>query len=301
MLKSILLCMCVYAAAGCGNGNFTVSNESYEPRIAVEGLLQPGQPVERIRITRNFRANANLRTLELIPDDVRAKIIDEETGIEYPLSFHFADEFAERYFEYTGDDLIIGYGKRYTLDVTATVEGQKLHTWTTTQVPEEGLRIASLSHQQLAYRPLDENDEPINIELEIERSPGSRLYLMTVNSLDGSSDNFVYDNPFTDLKPREVEDDLGDYIYSWDWIQNTPRQAGRSKIELFWFYLWFYGEYEVTVYATDLNYQHYLQTFPDVQEEDGNFHEAVFELQGDGVGYFGSVVADRVRVEVLRP
>ena len=30
--------------------------------------------------------------------------------------------------------------------------------------------------------------------------------------------------------------------------------------------------------------QHDLQTFPDVQENDGDFHEAVFESQGDKVG-----------------
>lgn len=45
-----------------------------------------------------------------------------------------------------------------------------------------------------------------------------------------------------------------------------------------------YGECEVAVYATDLNGQHDLQTFPDVQENDGDFHEAVFESQGDKVG-----------------
>ena len=39
-----------------------------------------------------------------------------------------------------------------------------------------------------------------------------------------------------ELKPREVEEDVEDYIYSWDWIQNTPWEVGRSTIELFCFY-----------------------------------------------------------------
>ena len=38
----------------------------------------------------------------------------------------------------------------------------------------------------------------------------------------------------------------------------------------------------------------------EVQEEDGNFHESVFSIEGDGIGYFGSVIPDTVYVEVLR-
>ena len=29
-------------------------------------------------------------------------------------------------------------------------------------------------------------------------------------------------------------------------------------------------------------------------EEDGNFHEPVFSIEGDGIGYFGSAVPDTV-------
>ena len=38
----------------------------------------------------------------------------------------------------------------------------------------------------------------------------------------------------------------------------------------------------------------------EVQEEDGNFHESVFSIEGDGIGYFGSAIPDTVYVEVLR-
>jgi len=62
----------------------------------------------------------------------------------------------------------------------------------------------------------------------------------------------------------------------------------------------FYGEHEIVVYATDRHYQRFLQTFDQVQEEDGNFHEPAFAIEGDGIGVFGSVVMDKIRVEVLR-
>lgn len=41
-------------------------------------------------------------------------------------------------------------------------------------------------------------------------------------------------------------------------------------------------------------------TFDEVQEDDGNFHEPLFDIEGDGIGVFGSVVADSIKVEVLQ-
>ncbi len=32
---------------------------------------------------------------------------------------------------------------------------------------------------------------------------------------------------------------------------------------------------------------------------DGNFHEAKFNIDGDGIGVFGSVIADTVYVDVV--
>ena len=65
--------------------------------------------------------------------------------------------------------------------------------------------------------------------------------------------------------------------------------------------MWFYSEYEITVYAADRNYSSFLQTFDEVQEEDGNFHEPVFSIEGEGIGVFGSYIRDRVVVSVRRP
>ena len=62
---------------------------------------------------------------------------------------------------------------------------------------------------------------------------------------------------------------------------------------------WFYTEYRLTTMACDVNYKEFLQTYNDVQEEDGNFHEAKFNIEGDGIGVFGSVVLDTVTVNVI--
>ena len=289
-------------AGGCGEGNFLVSNDSYEPRIVVEGFLHPGPGVDRVHIWRNFPPDIDLRGIDLIPNDTRAKIIDEESGAEYPLRFHAGEALKDNYFHYVKEDLVIAHGSSYSLDVRATVRGRALHAWATTTVPREGFRIAGVNHEKLSYRPLNEEGEPINFVLTIERNPDSRLYMRTVKPAPGVADaaNFVYDNPFTDKNPEEVQEDLADFSYNYSWIQNVPAVPGQSKIELFWFNFWFYGEHEIVVYATDRNYQTFLQTFDEVQEEDGNFHEPSFEIEGDGIGVFGSMVMDRIRVEVLR-
>ena len=304
-LAPLLTVVALIAAAGCGEGNFVVTNDTYEPRIVVQGFLHPGPGVERIYIWRNFAPNANLQRLDLIPDDTNARIIDEASGRAYPLTFHptpSGQSLRDYYFEYTGQDLVIEPGKTYTLDVRATIAGQSLHTWASTTVPREGFRIIGVNHEQLPYRPLDARGDPVNFAVTIERNPDSRLYLATVRPVPEAAtpDSFVYDNPFTDEDPESVREDLPDFSYHSDWIQNVPLEPGQSGIELFWFYFWFYGEHEITVYATDANYQRFLQTYDEVQEPDGNFHEPSFALEGDGIGVFGSAIADRIRVQVSR-
>lgn len=299
-MMRLLAVSLMIALYGCGEGEFAVSNTSYEPRLVIEGLLVPGERVENIRITRNFRVDAQIQANALVPADIKATLTDEESGRAYALSMRDAALVDDRLFYYEGDDLEIEHGQSYTLQVQATVEGQKLEARATTTVPARGFRIAGVNREQMTYRPLDERGEPINFSVEIERSPSSRFYLMTVRPVVATSANFVYDNPFTEQKPSEVEEDIDDFSFDWDWIQNTPRGAGKSTIEVFWFFLWFYGEHEVVVYAADSNYASFIQTHGEVQEADGNFHEPKFAIQGDGIGYFGSALVDSVRLRVLR-
>jgi hypothetical protein len=71
-------------------------------------------------------------------------------------------------------------------------------------------------------------------------------------------------------------------------------------MDVFWWDLWFYGEHRVVIYAAYANYARFIQTFDEVQEEDGNFHEPVFSFEGDGIGYFGSAIANTVGLTITR-
>jgi hypothetical protein len=286
--------------SGCGEPTVTASNDSYEPRIVVEALLMPGSPVTRIRVARNLRVTANLRTTVIPIDDASVVLTVDATGSRHVLTYHRGApfDFRDHYYEYRGDDLTIEHGASYTLEVEAVIERQSLAMRATTTVPQPGFRIASISHDRLPYRPVGPDGEVVDVQMQIERSPGTPLYLMTVVALDASAETFVYDNPFTDEDPDDL--DVFDFNYEYEWLQNPPLTAGTSTMNVFWWDLWYYSDYQIVVYAADANYARFIQTFDEVQEQDGNFHEPEFAIEGDGIGYFGSAIADTVSLTITR-
>ncbi len=291
------VCLALVGLMGCGEGKVKVTNSSYQPRLVIQGLLIPGQPVEQIHISTNFRLNANLRATNLLLPEAQVAIVEEATGQRYPLVFEANLDFHRSFFAYRDvPELVIRPGQTYALEVSAQVEGQMLTARATTTVPQAGFDIAGISHESLAYRQQDEDGEVIDVEVAIQRSPGTTFYLLTAVPLTPSSESFVYDNPFTDEKADDL--DLDDFDYGWEWIQNAPREAGVSLMQIFWWDVWFYGRHEIVVYAADQNWARFLQTFDDVQEDDGNFHAPLFDFEGEGIGYFGSALVDTVYLEI---
>ena len=284
----------------CGEGVVQVDNLSYEPRIVVEGLLLPDHPV-KIRISRNFPITADLTRLGLLLANADAKITDEASSESFKLSYQpvpsqARPNFFETYYT-AGPDLVIRPGATYSLEVSAGVGGQRLSARASTTVPEEGFEIVGVNRDRLAYRERDASGETIDLKLVYERSPGTTFYLLTAVPLTPSVDTFVFDNPFADESRGSL--DLPDYMYESEWSQNTPVTAGRSTMNIFWWDLWFYGRHKIVVYAADKNYANFIQTFEEVEEEDGNFHEPVFNFEGDAIGYFGSAIADSTFIEII--
>ena len=282
----------------CGDGVVDVTNESYEPRIVVSGLLVAGHPVEDIHVSRNFRLDENLRETPIFLNEADVLLIDEDASVDYPLTLVDSPSFEDRGFAWLGEaPLVIRAGGTYSLEVRATVEGEELFAKATTTVPVAGFEIVDLEPQRTEYRARDEDGEVIVPEVTIERSPGTTFYVLTAVPLDMSVDSFIYDNPFSDEDPGDI--DLFDFNYEFEWIQNTPTVAGQSKMGLFWWDVWFYGRHEIVIYAVDVNWARFLQTFDEVQELDGNFHAPSFRFEGDGIGYFGSAIADTTHIEIL--
>lgn len=281
----------------CGDPALDIVGQGYEPRIAIEGLLMPGYPVRGIRVTRNFRVDRAVPDLRLDPG-ATVTLVDEGSGRRFPLEFQDALSLDGRGWGYPGTDLAVDYGGTYSLEVAARVDGQDLFARATTTVPDRGFRIVAISPERVGYRERDAGGQVRDVTVAIERSPGTRFYLLTVRPLEPSQESFIHDNPFTDETPGQV--DLIDFAYEWEWVQNAPPVPGLTTMNVFWWDLWFYGRYEVVAFAADANYARFIQTFDEVQEEDGNFHEPEFAIEGDGIGYFGSAVPDTVYLEVTR-
>lgn len=302
-LAAMLFIMLVLATLNsCGRGVVEVENVSYEPRVSIEGFLSPGKRVSGIRLFRNFKLDQDLReqTPLLDPLKTTATIIDESNGRVYVLSYHTPPnllDIGNYYYEYTGNDLNIEYGGSYTLEVRTEIDGTPIRASSTTTVPLAGFKIAGVNYDSLQYRQKI-NGETVNFILDIDRSPGTTYYLASILSLTDDYDSFVGTSPFDKMSREEFEKEKDRFVFNTFWIQNTPEEAGRSIMNLFWFQFHFYGRYRVIVYAADKNYREFMQTYSRVQEIDGNFHEARFNIEGQGVGVFGSVIADTLYLKV---
>jgi len=302
LVKYFLALLVIITTYSCGEGIVEVTSEGYEPKIAIEGYLIANQMVDKIRISRNFPVDANLRRTNLIPDVYQTIVTmtDITENKTYYLTFHKAPDhnFDNYYWQLNNPNFKIKAGRSYRLNVSANVDGKSLRASSVTTVPDSGFGIDHLNVDQLIFREEDQYGNPKHFEVTFNRSPGISFYLASVRALNPGTNNFIYDNPYFDEDSDEL--DIAGYSYQYSWLQDLPITPGQSTFKIFWYDLWFYNSYELIVYATDDNYREFVQTYNDVQEDDGNFHEAKFNIEGDGIGVFGSMIADTAYIEVLR-
>jgi hypothetical protein len=286
---------------GCGEGTIDLTKhaqESYEPKIVIQGVLYPGQPARRIKISRNFPLATPIDFENIILKDAGV-VLRSEDGDSRTLTYNFGSGY---FADASNNPMVIDYGKSYTIEVSAVIDGQQVSTQATTTVPQRGFEILENESTlgSLKYRERDENDNLKLFNVKLNRSPGTDFYGMSIVALNADVSTYIWDNDFFEPDSEDVVDDLDDWQYQFQWIQDTPLVAGTSNIDIFWFFTWFYSDYRVVVYAFDKNYKDFLITHDQVQEIDGNFHEPEFHFEGDGIGVFGSAIADTVQITVLR-
>jgi hypothetical protein len=278
--------------SSCGEGIVDIGADNYQSKIVVEGYLSPEHNVENIIIGRNFPLNTTISVEEMFIMDADVKITAIETGKEYKLQF---DPVRKSYY-YSGNDLIIGYNKSYSLAVSATIDGKILTTTSITTTPLKGFCIdKNLSTLgEMYYREKDQNGNLKNFNLVFNPSPQNKFYAISIVSMNAAIDKFIFDNPYNDVDTNDVKDDLVDYQYQDVWISNLKTDALSQSHIIEWVNTWFYGQYRTIMYAGDSNFKDYYITMNQLQEMDGNYHEPKLHLDGDGVGVFGSYIADTV-------
>lgn len=303
----MLLLLPALLISACGKGVVDVTRQSYEPKIVIEGLLIAARPIGKIHITRNFPVDANLRTMSLIEhvEETIVTVTEVATGRKVTLEFRGPSGFGSHqlkdyYWTDSEAALIIEHGKSYRLDVSMPIEGKVANASAITHVPEAGMAIKTINYNSLPYRAEDESGELQQFTITLQRSPGVNFYMTTIEAQNAVLDSLILDNAFEEIDIEEAIDDLDEYAYEVEWIQNTPTTPGESFMHIYWNALYFYGDYKLTVFGADYNYAQFLQTYDEVQEMDGNFHEPYFNIDGDGIGYFGSAVVDTININVSR-
>ncbi|MFB3080334.1 MAG: hypothetical protein ACE1Y1_00980 [Nitrosomonadaceae bacterium] len=274
-------------------GNVSITEATYEPKIVIQGILIPGQ-VPQIAIRRNFPLNDPLIEPTEIPLTDASATITDDAGTEYGLTYNPETR------SYEAPQLNVEFGRTYILNANATIDGQVLHTSATTLVPEPGFQILE-EKSLLGSRIYPPQGDGVDFNMVFERSPNTGYYLVSIVALDPDTSNYIYDNPFNDLTPQDVIEDFEEWKYNYYWIHNRPPTAGESMTEIRSLYLYFYTRYRIIMYAADRNFRDFQATHEVTQGADGNHHEPAFHIDGDGIGVFGSAVVDTTYFEVLRP
>lgn len=299
ILKYILLVSGILFFS-CGEGVVEIGPDDYEPKIVIEAFLFPGRPVSNIRIARNMPLNTQLTYDALMISDADVMITDLDDEKAYSLVFnsvHF-------YYELQGSTFVPKYGKSYKLDVRAQIDGKNLHASSETTVPDFGFQlIEDECTDSLTYYSEDSEGVLLKPQIVFERSDGTDFYAFSIVSVQASLDNFIYPprNAYlpSDFDKEFLEENFTEMVYSNDELFNSPPGNDRSIVDLEWYHFMFFGFYRVTVYAGDKNFKDFYFTKNSVMEPDGNLHDPVFHIDGDGIGVFGSAIVDTKMIKIL--
>jgi hypothetical protein len=297
LLNLILISLLVIS---CGKTSVTIDERTYEPKIVIVGYLYPEYPVTDIQITRNFPVGSTIEKDQVALEEADVRLTDLSSGSVFELTYNPVTLS----FDYRGSDLQIDYGKSYRLDVSAIVDNTELQATSTTTVPLRGLEInrENSTSGNLFYRETDETGSIIQPQIAYRQSDNSAFFLLAISALDASIETFIYENPFGfDIKDA-LEDDakIENFQYQSRWTRPQNQDSGISILEYSWFQMWFYGPYRLVLYAGDENFYHFYATHRTVQSIDGNLHEPLFHIEGDGIGVFGSAVIDTLSLNILK-
>lgn len=297
-IKSLAALLIILVFYSCGESTVEIGQNTYSPKIVIEGYLYPGKKVENIRITRNIPLNTQPDPADVILYSADVKLTDLQDSKEYTLVFN-----PEKYsFEYNGGDLQIDYDKSYKLTVKAIIDGKNLQASSVTTTPRAGFKILKDEAEldSMKYRETIESGIVKQFKSPFVPSPETEYYAISIVALDASFDNFIYDNPYMEIDRKDLEEDFDVYKYQFKWLQNVNSYSTKIDYNVEWLDTWFYSRYRLIIYAADENYRLFAQTYKNVQEFDGNFHEPRVNIQGDGIGVFGSLIADTVYFKVTK-
>lgn len=298
-LKIMLLSTFLFFIS-CGEGDVSIDPSKYEAKIVIEGYLYPGQQVDRIKISRNLPIGTNLSRAELAISD--AVVVINDLNVSPPTGYSLTFNPDSLYYYDAGNNLIIQHGGSYGIEVQATIDGKNLEASSTTQVPLAGFAILdSISTQQISFTDISQSGTLPRPVIYFNRSDQTDFYAFSILAMDADLNTFIYNvHPWGgNIERKDVEENFDTFRKSHDTIFNTPMTAGTTQWTVEWFHMWFMGRYRIIAYAGDENMKDYYLTHANVIETDGNLHEPEMNITGEGIGIFGSAIADTFYFDLL--
>ena len=168
-------------------------------------------------------------------------------------------------------------------------------------MPLAGFRIFdSLSTSQISFSNISTGGTLPRPVIYFNRSDQTDFYAFSILAMDADLNSFIYDvHPWGgNIERKDVEENFDTFRKSNDTVFNTPMVSDTTQWTVEWFHLWFMGRYRIIAYAGDNNMKDHYLTHANVIEMDGNLHEPEMNISGDGIGVFGSAIADTFYFEL---
>ncbi|MBK7867245.1 MAG: DUF4249 family protein [Ignavibacteriales bacterium] len=278
LILSLVLISGLMILNGCGDPSIDPLSFSYEPKIVVNAIIYPGEQINDIQITRNIPLNSAVDSNKFMLTPGVNRVVVTVNGI--PLDYDPATK------SYGTDKIVVGYASLYKLEVSAEIEGKLYSASAQTTTPTQDFTLVNSQLGTLRY------SDPVTPKVEFTTIPGVDFYLVSVLPEHPTLDNFIFENSYNPNPDREdVAKELNIYVFHSIQAQNiltsSPVNYG---IEIRKFNYWFYDTYRVVVYAGDQNFRNFVITSQNVKDAEGNFHEPLINIKGDGIGVFASAV-----------
>jgi len=263
---------------GCGDPSVDPLSFSYEPKIVVNAFIYPGEEIKDIVISRNFPLSSKIDTnrFVLTPGENKVVVTINGTLLDY-------DPVRK---SYGTNKVMVEYATLYKLEVSAEIDGKMYSASSETKTPNGDFALVNSNLGEFKYT------SEVTPKVEFTTIPGVDFYLVSVLPHNPTTENFIYDNAFMpNLDKKDVLKELNNYsfqsIIAQNIITSSPVNYG---IGIRKFNYWFYDTYKVVVYAGDQNFRNFAITAGNVKDMDGNFHEPLINIKGDGIGVFASAV-----------
>ena len=198
--------------------------------------------------------------------------------------------------KYYNDNIIVQHNGTYNLNVTAEINGKALSASSTTTVPPSGFEMIE---ENLGDIKFDVESPIFNFTRSIY---DDESYSFSVVALNPDTLNYIQNHPFQGERDgKEILDELNELAHNLDlFIDFSNVSENLISLSIGMENTNFYTSYRVVGYASDKNYKDFVLTGLNVQTTDGNFFEPVFHIEGDGIGYFGSGIADTLYFNIVK-